>query len=276
MNEANSSEPANISACIVELGEAGQRLTEIDASEGAAGNLSIYLHGPAALPPQFNCSEVIALPLPVPELSGGWFIATGSGTRSREIRDKPLSCLGCIEVHPGGESGTLWHGQERRFARLTSELNSHMAVHRDHIARHGHRFHAVVHAQPRKITYLSHIDIYQDPDNLNRRLLRWQPEAILNFPEGIAVLPFLVPGQAELMRANATALRESQVVVWAKHGVMARSSSSVLAAVDLIEYLETAATYECLDRVMGSPASGLTPEDMRSISQAYGIEQKLF
>jgi len=49
------------------------------------------------------------------------------------------------------------------------------------------------------------------------------------------------------MAANVESLRTHRIVVWAKHGVMARSDISVKRAVDRIEYAETAANYEYMD-----------------------------
>ncbi len=77
--------------------------------------------------------------------------------------------------------------------------------------------------------------------------LRWQAETIVHLPEGIGYLPFMVPGSEELTSANLESLRHHQLVLWAKHGVMARSETSVLVACDLIEYAEAAARYEYLN-----------------------------
>ena len=151
-----------------------------------------------------------------------------------------------------------------------------LAVHCDQFMQISVNYLAVVHGQPRRLTYLSHIAEYQNPEYLNRRLLRWQPEAILNLPEGIAVVPFIVPGTTELMDANVSALRECKVAIWSKHGLMARSSTSVMAAVDLVEYLETAAVYECLDLSLGQRAQGLFDDEIRDICSAYEIKQDLF
>jgi rhamnulose-1-phosphate aldolase len=273
METATNGSVNEVGKLIIEMGEAGQRLSQIDASEGAAGNLSCYLRGPVTLPSEFNQSETIELPIAVPELVGGVFIVSGSGSRLREIAQQPMACLGCLEVNPGGLTGHLRYTRDRRFSRLTSEFNSHMAVHRDHVVREKLGFHAVVHGQPRKLTYFSHLEAYQNSKFLNERLLRWQPEAIVNLPEGIAVLPFLVPGQRELMEANEVALRTQRLVVWSKHGVMARSSASLMAAVDLIEYVETAANYEYLDQLLGGRAKGLLPEEMKAVCSAYSIHQ---
>jgi rhamnulose-1-phosphate aldolase len=266
----------NAAEILSELGEAGRRLSEIGASEGAAGNLSVYLSPAVPRHDGFCRSEVIELPLAVPELRGGQFIVTGSGTRSRDIQRAPLACLGWLVVNQDGHTGTLYWAENRQFTRLTSEFNSHLAVHRDQVQRNALTFHALVHGQPRRITYLSHLEAYQDQAWLTRRLLRWQPEGILNFPEGIATVPFLVPGQAELMQANQRALHDCRVVVWSKHGVMARSPRSVMAAIDLIEYVETAAYYEVLDRMLGGTAVGLSSDEIRAVAQAYAVHQVLF
>lgn len=258
------------------LGEAGRRLSEIDASEGAAGNLSICLRGRVRPHPAFVHSEVVELPLAVPGIAGATIVVSGSGSRLRDIREDPAACLGCLEVQAGGNAATLRYSARRNFARLTSEFNSHLGVHYDHSMRAGVTVHAVVHGQPRRLTSLSHIAEYQNPEYLNRRLLRWQPEAILNLPEGIAVVPFIVPGTVELMNANVNALRECKVAMWSKHGLMARSSSSVMAAVDLVEYVETAAVYECLDLSLGQRAQGLFDNEIRDICSAYETQQKIF
>jgi hypothetical protein len=54
------------------------------------------------------------------------------------------------------------------------------------------------------------------------------------------------------MEANVTHLRQHRVVLWSKHGVMARSAFSATQAADLIEYVETAAGYEYMDLVNAS------------------------
>lgn len=68
---------------------------------------------------------------------------------------------------------------ERRFERVTSEFNSHLAVHYDQVMASETNFYAVIHAQPPYLTSLSHAPRYQDEATLNHRLLRWQPETIV-------------------------------------------------------------------------------------------------
>ncbi len=258
------------------MGEAGRRLAEIEASEGAAGNLSICLRWPIELHTRFPLVSHIALPQAVPELAGATFIVSGSGCRLREIIDEPGASLACVVVNEGGQTGQLYTAPRHRFERVTSEFNSHLSVHNDQIRATGSNFHALVHAQPLHLTYLSHISRYQNEAYLNQHLLRWQPETIINLPEGIGVVPFLVPGSGALMQATTESLRRHRLVVWCKHGVMARSALSIKRAADSVEYAETAARYEFLNLQLGEPASGLATAELRAICAAFNVQQEIF
>jgi rhamnulose-1-phosphate aldolase len=126
------------------------------------------------------------------------------------------------------------------------------------------------------LTYLSHIPRYRDTQYLNTHLLRWQPETIINLPEGIGVVPFHLPGSQELMSATADLLRKHRIVVWAKHGVMARSDVSVKRAADRIEFAEVAAKYEYQNLTAGEIAEGLSADEIRNICRAFNVHQNFF
>ena len=258
------------------MGEAGRHLAEIEASEGAAGNISVCLRWPLEPRTRFPVLSEMELPQPVPELAGASFLVTGSGRRLREIIDEPTASIAFLLINAGGVTGKLFTAYHRRFEKLTSEFNSHLAVHYDQIRSSGTNFHAVIHAQPVHLTYLSHLPPYQDEHYLNSQILRWQPETIINLPEGIGFIPFHLPGSQELMANTVAALREHRIVIWAKHGAMARSDVSVKRATDRVEYAETAATYEYLDMCAGRQGERLSIEEIRSICAAFNVNQSIF
>ena len=201
-------------------------------------------------------------------------LVTGSGRRLRQIEDDPLASVGALRIHEDGTAATLQTSHRRLFEQLTSELNSHLAVHQDHIERRGVVFHAVVHAQPPHLTYLSHIPEYRMLETMNSRILRWEPETIVALPEGVGVLEFMVPGSPELMAANVEGLRTFQIVLWSKHGVMARSDHSVTRAVDRIEYAETGARYEYMDLMAGGGGQRLTDDELHRVAAAFSVESQ--
>jgi rhamnulose-1-phosphate aldolase len=260
---------------LVSIGEAGQRLAHIEASEGAAGNISVYIGWPVEVRRQFPLGAAITLPLPAPALAGKLVIVTGSGRRLRDIKSDPAANLGAIVVGADGQQGTLYTSPRRLFGRVTSEFNSHLAVHDEQVGRTGTNFHALIHAQPPHLVYLSHVPAYRDQTFLNGRLLRWEPETIVQLPEGVGVLPFLLPGSPEMMAANVACLRDHRVVLWSKHGLMARSDHSATKAADLIEYAETAARYEYMDLVAGGRAEGLSAGELRAVAAAFDVPTTL-
>jgi rhamnulose-1-phosphate aldolase len=231
------------------MGEAGKRLSDIDASEGAAGNISVCLRWPIEPRSRFPLVEPFQLPQIVPELAGATFLVSGSGRRLREIIDEPSANIGCIVVDEGGKTAKLYISHHCRFERVTSEFNSHLAVHYDQILSSGTNFHAVIHAQPPHLTYLSHVPRYQDETYLNTHLL---------------------------MAHTVESLRKHRIVVWAKHGVMARSDLSVKRAADRVEYAETAAKYEYLNLSVGEIGEGLSVEEIRAICKTLTVSQNIF
>src|SRR5215211_540074 len=96
----NSSAVAQL---LKEMGEVGKRLSEIGATEGAAGNLSICLRDTLEIREYFPQMTVIELPVPVPDLAGATVIVTGSGRRLREIAEAPTANLAAILIEDRGK-----------------------------------------------------------------------------------------------------------------------------------------------------------------------------
>ncbi len=265
----------DLESVVRSIGRAGRRLAELGACEGAAGNISVAVRGPLDPGSLFANAETITLPVAVPELAGTTFVATGSGCRLRDLLDEPQANLGCLVVNGDGVTGTLFSSPRRRFVRLTSELNSHIAVHHRQLLASGRAYHALIHAHAPHLTFLSHLADYQDQAFLNRRLMRWEPEAIIFLSEGIGVAPFDVPGSPELMAVTVRLLDRHQVVIWGKHGVVAHSFGSVEEALDRIEYAEAAARFEYMDLVTGSRATGMSDDEIRAVCAFHQVKQSI-
>src|SRR5512138_1190395 len=266
---------SSVGPLLKQMGEVGRQLAEIGATEGAAGNISICVRDTLEVREFFPQMKEIELPTPAPDLAGATILATGSGRRLRDIADAPTANLAAITVDDAGKTGRMFTAVDCPFKRVTSEFNSHLAVHHDQMRQRPIKSHAIVHAQPKFLTFLSHLPKYQDTKFLNSHLMRWQPETILNFPEGIGILPFLLPGSVHLMLETMLCLRERQIVVWAQHGVMARADDSIFHALDLVEYVETAAHYEVLNLSTGEAGAGLSPENIRAVAESWNIKQKI-
>ena len=256
-----------------DIGEAGRQVTALGAAEGSAGNISIFVRQLHGLEDRYRPWGQYSLPVAVPALAGGWVVVSGTGRRLRDLGDSPETTCCLLYIQAGGEQALRYAGID---LLPTSELNSHLAIHQDLVWRFGLAYQAIVHAQPLHLTYLSHLPQYGDTQSLNRRLMRWEPETILVFPEGIGMLPFEVPGSPALMHATLAGLRTHRAVIWQRHGIVARSDHSARKASDLIEYAETAAHYEYLNLLNPRPGEGLSADELRRVCARFEIRQDFF
>lgn len=71
-------------------------------------------------------------------------------------------------------------------------------------------------------------------------------------------------------------LRESAIVVWAKHGVLARSIEGPLGAVDVIEFIETGTRFQVTALQIGDTVGGLTDDEITTIIDAFGIKSAVY
>jgi rhamnulose-1-phosphate aldolase len=253
---------------VQDIGEAGVQLNRLDSTEGSAGNISVFVRELKNLGENFILRQRLTLPKNVPELANCWIVVTGTGRRLRDVSKNPEQNLVVMQIQPDGKHANCYAAAD---LKPTSEWNSHLAIHADHVARRDIEYQAVVHAQPHHLTYLSHHPSYASTAQLNQRLLRWEPETIVTFPEGIGLVPFHVPGSAVQMDDTVKHLRQYRLVIWQKHGVVSRSDGSASHAADLVEYAEMAARYEILNLQLGSPSPGLSDEELQAVCKAFDL-----
>ncbi|MGO1858761.1 class II aldolase/adducin family protein [Ancrocorticia populi] len=280
--------PTTAADILDSMGRAGERLDHMGACEAGAGNISVSIRQtPPDLEDFFPETSEIDLPVSVPGLVGWTFFVTGSGSRLREVREDPRANVSVIQVKEGGTRAVWRTSPDKQFARPTSEFNSHLGVHEDQAVNSGKDFQAVIHAQPPYLVSLSHIPAIRNQVDFNRAIFRWEPETIVQVPDGVKVLDFMIPGGEELGNANVEGLRDHVIVLWSKHGIMVRSDASPLAAVDKVEYVETGAMYEFRNRLLigatsaaGLPADqageGLHLSESQRVVDAFGVDTELY
>lgn len=257
---------------INEIADVGALLHDMGGAEAGAGNISVFLpedttglrgFGMArfARAGEYRLSRDINLP-------HGTLLITGTRKRLRDIKDNPDAVLCAIVIE---RDGSAWLHRSKKFnVEPTTEIDSHAGIHAVALAG-APRVSAVVHAQPPNLTYLTHLKEYREPARFNRQLLRWLPETITMLPNGIRILPFEIPGTPHQGELTRDAMVRNRILVWAKHGVIARSLEGPMEAFDLIEYAEAAATYERFDLQAGRIADGLTVDELRGICQRFKV-----
>ncbi len=249
---------------LAEMARVSRWLAQLGWSEAGSGNLSLRLE---ALPEQVAAlpeGPALPLPLPVPRLAGRHLLLTGTGARARETPEDLQSAVGLFRVLPGGEAlAPLWGNP-----RPTSELSAHVAVQEALLdARPRHR--AVLHSHPANLIALTHLPEFQEGRRLSDVLLRMQSEARLLLPEGLAHLPFHLPGSVELGRASARACSRHLVVLWHMHGALA-TGETLSDALDHLELVDKAAQVYWTLRAAGVEPQGMRPEDVERSLRHFG------
>lgn len=197
---------------------------------------------------------------------GQYFIVTASGGYFRNVLPKPEENLGIIRIAKDGTSYELLWGY-CNDSRPTSELPTHLM---NHIARLAvdpeHRI--VMHAHP--VNALAMTFVHELDDRAFTKTL-WQmcTECIVVFPEGVAVLPWMVCGNNEIGEATAEKIKEVRVVLWAQHGMFC-TGKDIDETFGLAETVEKAA--EVYIKIMGRPMlQGITDAELQQLADAFGL-----
>jgi rhamnulose-1-phosphate aldolase len=241
--------------------------------ERNGGNIS-YLLKKTEINPYLNVTEItrtLPLDFPVPELANQYFIVTGSGKYFKNVKTNPENCLGIIQVNEDGTAIHILWGLSNGGVP-TSELPSHFM---SHIARlkvdPKHRIIMHTHA-----TNIIAMTFNHDLDEKVFTKTLWQmcTECIVVFPDGVGVLPWMIPGTKEIGIKTAEKMKESRLVVWPHHGIFG-AGTIMDETFGLIETAEKAAQiYTLINAHQGGIKQVITDQELYDLAQAFGVTPK--
>ena len=238
--------------------------------ERNGGNVSLRISADD-LAPYVACLQserTMHLGEPLPELEGQLFLVTGTGKFFRNVQLDPESTLGLIEVIAlGREVRVLWGYSDGGLP--TSELSAHLKSHRTRQAVTNGRDRVVMHCHATNLIALSYV-LHPSTEAITRALWEMSTECLVVFPDGIALLPWLVPGTDNIGDATATAMREHSLVLWPYHGVFG-TGPTLDDAFGLIDTAEKAS--EVLVKVisMGGARRTITTQNLRDLAERFGV-----
>ena len=211
--------------------------------------------------------------LDVPEhVQGEFILITASGSQFRTLCLQPEVNTGIIQLTPKGYKVVAGFVTGKR---PTSEIFMHILAHAARIkVDPEHR--VVIHNHATNIAVYSLLDEVTS-ESLTLDLWSALTESIVVFHDGIAVLPWEVPGTQLIGVDTARELATHRLVVWAKHGVLS-TGKDYQDCFGLIETADKAAHIALeLKRVSGKSVSEnnvLSKADLRKICDVLGVEGK--
>ena len=212
-------------------------------------------------------TEPRAIGMYLPRLKGCWFYCKGTGKRMRDLARDPMANGSIIRIH---EDCAHYEIVADMPVAPTSELPSHLAVH-DYLLAKGSPYRASVHTHPIELVALTHCKKWMEKDVATRMLWSMIPETKAFCPRGLGMVPYMLPSSNELADATIKAIDDDyDVVMWEKHGVFA-VDVDVMSAFDQIDVLNKSALIYIAARNMGFEPDGMTDEQMKEMSVAFGL-----
>ena len=224
---------------IKEIGEMTANMYRLGWNERNGGNISMIIDEDE-LKSYIDLNNVVRqLPLSAsfPELAGKYFMVTGTGKYFKNIKKDPANNLGIMRISADGKTAELLWGYEDG-GRFTSEISMHLGAHKERLKNDPmHR--VVMHAHPTNLVSMTHIHDL-DEKKFTRTLWGTCTECIVIFPDGVAVLPWMVSSGDAIGKASEDKFSRFRVLIWALHG-MTVTGSSLDEAFGLMETVEKAA-----------------------------------
>lgn len=197
-------------------------------------------------------------------LEGKHFVITRAGACFRTMKKRYLEDLGIIRFNEGGYD-ILW-GLKNGLGRPTSELPAHVLCHRARLSDDPNNK-IVMHCHP---TYVNAMTMVHDLDEeeFTKTLWKMNSECCLVFPEGLAVLPWMVCGEGKIGPATAQKMKNKKAVIWPFHGMFS-SGASIDDAIGLIETLDKNA--QVYVSVKSNLINSMTDENVQELRRHFNL-----
>ena len=205
----------------------------------------------------------------VPELGGEYFLVTGSGKYFRNVLPNPEDSIAIIELDAAGEQYRIRWGLVSG-GRPTSELPSHLMNHEVKKRVSGGRHRVIYHAHPANLIALTFVLPLTD-EVFTRELWETATECPVVFPDGVGVVPWMVPGGREIAVETSRLMERYDVAVWAHHGLFCSGEDFDLTF-GLMHTVEKAA--EILVKVLSiSPVKlqTISPDGFRRLASEFHV-----
>lgn len=202
-------------------------------------------------------------------LAGEYFMVTGSGKFFRNVAIKPEESFCIIVLDDVGERYKLVWGLVKG-GRPTSELPSHLMNHEVKKRVSGGVHRVIYHAHPANTIALTFVLPLEDAV-FTRELWEMATECPVVFPDGIGVVPWMVPGGREIAVATSQLMETYDVAIWAHHGMFCSGEDFDLTF-GLMHTVEKAAEILVKVRSMAlQKRQTITAEEFRALARDFKV-----
>ena len=218
-----------------------------------------------------NPCNWIPLGVQADNLRGAYFAVTGAGRYMRNVPLDTAKNVGIVEINAEGDACRIVWGL-KDGGMPSSEFPSHFMIHSVRVDVTGGSSRVLYHAHPVNVVALTSV-MPLDARTITRTLWKAMTECIIAFPKGVGVLPWMVPGGAEIAMATSELMKTYDAVIWAQHGLFC-SGTDFDSAFGLMHTIEKASDIYVRARLLnggGEFANTISDEGLRAIARNLGL-----
>ena len=206
----------------------------------------------------------------VPKLAGEFFMVTRTTGYMRNVKRDPENAFGIVEIDSTGTKYRIWWGLANG-GRPTSEFPSHLKNHEVKFEMTGGEHRVIYHAHPVNLIALTFV---LPPTDKAFTCALWEimTECPVIFPEGVGVVPWMVPGKGPIATATSKLMKEYNIVVWVHHGLFV-SGKDFDRCFGLMDTVEKAAEIRIRAQSTGAmKKSAIQVKQLKQIAKDFGFE----
>jgi rhamnulose-1-phosphate aldolase len=204
----------------------------------------------------------------VANLAGEHFLVTGSGKYFRNVDSDIKNNAGIIRISDDGSQYQVVWGLDNG-ACPTSELPAHLMNHAVKVDVSGGLHRVVMHSHTTNLIALTFVLPLED-ELFTRELWEMATECPVVFPDGVGIVPWMVPGGNDIAKHTSELMKKYDVAIWAHHGTFC-SAEDLSLAFGLMDTVEKAA--EILVKVlsMGGKRQTIQTSEFKQLESAFSV-----
>ncbi|NQE80013.1 rhamnulose-1-phosphate aldolase [Pantoea ananatis] len=211
----------------------------------------------------------IELSKPAPALANDWFLVTASGKFFRNVQLDPADSLVLLQVDDQGLSYKIHWGLSNG-GLPTSELAAHFQSHsvRKQVTQGSDR--VIMHCHATHFMALSYV-VNLDSARFTRLLWEGSTECLVVFPDGVGILPWMVPGTDGIGQATADEMAIHSLVMWPFHGIFG-AGPNLDETFGLIDTAEKSSEVVVKALSMGGIRQSITTAQLIALGERFNVK----
>ncbi len=208
------------------------------------------------------------------DLAGKVVPITATGAKLWDVDRNPDKRLCLLEINQDADGFYLLFGNKEYGIVPSIETLTHLVANTSNL-RNGLDSSAALHTHPPHLVAVnSHIEVNNSYAELNKIVYTQKEGVLTNVSDLIGVVPYQPSGSKALLSDSFEAINNHRFTLWSHHGAFIRERT-IERCVDLLEYVEDAATAALRSLLNPNKFVPLSDSDIEKVIKLYNLKPDL-